>query len=274
MAKSKKKKRTAKKYKNYPSLSKADKFLYAALEVVGAIFLFAFLYEYDRIISFFVLRNTNVLSFQERFTIFLMVPFFLFYIFNIIDSQYNKKPIFGNKKIDYYNTSSHKFILPLFDKRYNNIARNSVSRRKELINLAIVCFVSIVLFTFGILGCIGRHEFSKDGITTYSIFNNVIEEYSYDEIESYHVDAYYRYHTRTRGLGYTDYDVNLTVRFTDGKNFTASYNTSRDIYALEEIDKILKDKEKTVNPRNLELVINKYNFTDDELKVIYRLFEE
>ena len=47
-----------------------------------------------------------------------MVPFFLFYIFNIIDSQYNKKPIFGNKKIDYYNTSSHKFILPLFDKRY------------------------------------------------------------------------------------------------------------------------------------------------------------
>ena len=274
MAKSKKKRRPAKKYKEYPPLSKVDKFLYSALEVVGAVFAFTFLYKYDSIISFFVLKKADVLSFQERFTIFLMVPFFLFYIFNIIDSQYNKKQIFGNKKIDYYNTSSHKFILPLFDKRYNNIARNSVNRRKELINLAIVCFVSIILFTFGILGCIGRHEFSQDGITTYSIFNNVIEEYSYDEIESYHVEAYYRYHTRTRGLGYTDYDVNLTVRFTDGENFTASYNTSRDIYALEEIDKILKDKEKTVNSRNLEPVINKYNFTDDELKVIYRLFEE
>ncbi|MBQ7117134.1 MAG: hypothetical protein IJN88_02880, partial [Clostridia bacterium] len=268
MAESKKKKRPQKRHKSYPPLSKTDKFIYSALEVAGAVFVFTFLYKHDSIIGFFILKSADVLSFQERFTIFFIVPFIFFYLFYILDSQYSKKPIFGNKKVDYYNTLNHKFILPLFDKRYNNIARNSRNRRKQLINFGIVCFVSIILFTFGILGCHGRHEFSRDGITTYSIFNNVIEEYSYDEVESYHIEAYYRYHTRTRGLGHTDYDINLTVRFTDGENFTASYNTSRDIYALEEIDKILKDKEKTLNSRNLELVIDKYNFTDDELKVI------
>ncbi len=272
MAESKKKRRPAKRNKDNPPLSKTDKFLYAALEVVGAIFILTFLYEYDSIIGFFVFRNINVLSFQERFTMFLIVPFIFFYLFYILDSQYRKKPIFGNKKVDYYNTLNHKFILPLFDKRYNNIVRNSENRRKQLRNFGIICFVTIVLFTFGILGCFGRHEFNNNGITTYSIFNNVIEEYSYDEVESYEISAVDIYRYRRIGR-YLDSDICLTVNLENGDNYTASYNCARDIFALQEINNFLKDKKKSVNSHDLELFINRHSFTEDELKVIYRLFE-
>ncbi len=272
MAKSKKKRQPVKK--GYPPLSKADKFLYAALEVVGAIFIFAFLYEHDNIIGFFVLKSTEVLSFQERFTMFLMVPFIFFYLCYILDSQYSKKPIFGNKKVDYYNTLNHKFILPLFDKRYNNIARYTETRRKILIKFSIWLCVLTLLFTLGILGCIGRHEFSREGITTYSIFNNVINEYSYSEVESYKVEVYYHRSFRSRGLSYTDSDINLTVYFENGDNYTASYNTAQDVYALEEIDKILKGKKKTVDSHLLQNFISRHDLSDDELKVIYRLFEQ
>lgn len=268
MAKSKKKRRPAKREKDYPPLSKADKFLYAALEIVGFIFVFAFLYGHEHIIGLFVFRNTDILSFQVRLTLFLMVPFILFYLFSIIDPQATKKPVFGNKKVDYYNTLNHKFILPLFDKRYKNISRYSENRKKQLKKIIILCCISIILFTVGVLGCIGRYEFSRDGITAYSIFNNVTEEYTYDEVESYSVEAYYHHTFRPRGLSYTDSDINLTVRFANGENFTVSYDGSRDVYALEEIDKILKNKNKTVDSDYLQKFISRHDLTDDELKVI------
>ena len=132
MAKSKKKKRPQKRYKSYPPLSRTDKFLYASLEVIGFIFIFGFLYGHENIIGLFVFRNQEILSFEVRLTMFLMAPFIFFYLFSIIDPQFSKKPVFGNKKVDYYNTLDYKFILPLFDKRYKNISRYSESRKKAI----------------------------------------------------------------------------------------------------------------------------------------------
>lgn len=272
MAKSKKKKRLAEREKRYPPLSKTDKLLYMATEVIGAVFIFAYLYEYDSIIGFFVFKNPNILSFQERFTMFLMAPFILVYLFGICDSQYNRKPVFGNKNVDYYNTLNYKFILPLFDKRYKNIERFKEHRRIRLKKLGILLSVLFILFVIGVSGSVGRHEFSRESITTYSIFNNVIDEYSYDEIESYSVEAYYHRSIKPR-LSYTDSDINLTVRLSNDDSFTASYDTSRNVYALEEIENLLKGKKKTVDSRYLQEFISRHSLSEDELKVIYRLFD-
>ncbi len=269
MAKSKKKKRTAKRHKGYPPLSKADKFLYSASEVVGMLLILIPLISYEALAGFFIFKKPEVLSFQERFTMFLIVPFVILYIPCIANAHSSKIPLLGNKKINYYSTVNYKFVLPLFDRRYKNME----SRKKFMKKFSVWCCVLILTFCLGILGFVGRHEFSSEGIATYSIFNNIIEEHSYDEVESYEIAAadYYRYTSRG---GYYESDIYLTVYLENGDNYTASYTASRDIYALEDIAKLLKSKEKTIDSRDLQDFINRHSFTDDELKVIYRLFEE
>lgn len=273
MAKSKKKRRPQKRHKSYPPLSRADKFLYTAFEVVGALLVIIPIVAFDPIAGFFIFKKPDILSFQSRFTLLLLFPFVFVYLIYIGDSLYKKIPIFGNKKVDYYNTLNHRFILPLFDNRYKNIERFKEHRRRRLKRISIWCSVIVFLLVAGILGCVGRHEFSREGITTYSIFNNVIEEHSYDEVDSYEVSAIdvYRYRG-TRG-GYVDSDINLTVYLKNGDNYTASYTAARDVYALEEIADLLVNKKKTVDSRDLQDFIDRHSFRDDELKVIYRLFE-
>ncbi len=268
MAKSKKKRRPAKKYKGYPPLSKADKFLYSALEVVGVLLILIPLIAYEALAGLFIFKNPEVLSFQERWTILLILPFVFIFIPTIADAHNSKIPLFGNNKIDYYNTVNHKFVLPLFDKRYKNMD----SRKKFVKKFSKLCCVLILTMCLGVFGFLGRHEFSREGITTYSIFNNIIEEHSYNEVESYEISAIDSYRFTRRG-GYIESDIYLTVNLENGDNYTASYTAARDVYALEEIGKLLDNKKKTVDSRDLQDFINRHSFTDDELKVIYRLFE-
>lgn len=269
MAKSKKKRRPQKRYKSYPPLSGTDKFIYSAVEIIGLLLILVPLICYDALAGVFIFRKPDTLSFQQRFTVGLILPFIFLYLPFIADAHNNRIPIFGNKKIDYYNTVNHKLILPLFDKRYKNME----SRKKFLKKAGIWSCVLILTFCLVVLGFIGRHEFSRDGITTYSIFNNVIEEYSYDEVESYEVSAIDSYRFTRRG-GYFESDIYLTVNLKNGDNYTASYTAARDVYALEEIAKLLVNKKKTVDSRDLQAFINRHTFSDDELRIIYRLFEE
>ncbi len=268
MAKSKKKRRPQKRHKIYPPLSRIDKFLYSALEVVGMLFILVPLISYEAIAGFFIFKNPDVLSFEERWTMFLLLPFIILYISCIADAQSSRIPLFGNKKIDYYNTVNHKLILPLFDKRYKNMESRKNFRKKS----GIWCCILMLTFCLGVLGFIGRHEFNRNGITTYSIFNTIIEEHSYDEVKNYEVSAadYYRY---TKRGGYYESDIYLTVYLENGDNYTASYTAARDVYALEEIAELLKGEKKTVNTRDLQEFISRHDLSDDELKVIYRLFE-
>lgn len=268
MAKSKKKSRPKKKYKGYPPLSKTDKFLYSALEVIGMLLILIPLIAYEALAGLFIFRNPEVLSFQERFTMFLLIPFVILYIPCIANAHNSKIPLFGNKKINYYSTVNHNFVLPLFDKRYKNME----SRNKFLKKFSIWCCILILTFCLGILGFLGRHEFSPEGITTYSIFNNIIEEHSYDEVESYEVSAIDSYRYTRRG-GYYESDIYLTVYLKNGDNYTASYTAARDVYALEEIADLLVNKKKAVDSRDLQAFIDRHNFSDNELKVIYRLFD-
>ena len=122
------------------------------------------------------------------------------------------------------------------------------------------------------MGCFGRHEFNSNGIVTYGIFNNKVAEYSYNDVESYSLNADTYYISGTRGMSYRTYDVNLIVEMANGETFIASYDMARDIYALEKIDNILKDKNKSVNDKYLQEFIDRHDFSDDELRVLYNLF--
>lgn len=272
MANYKKIKKSSKRKKKYPPLSKEDKFLYTLFEVVGAIILFVFVYLFESFTRFWAFKNSEVLAVEARWTVVLLLPVACFWLFIIFKTNYAKIPIIGNKKINYYN-DRYKFILPLFDKRYLDNEEYKIGRKKFLRNFIAYFSVFIILLSVGFMGCVGRHEFTENGIVTYNIFNNKVEEYSYDEVESHSVNAFSYYRGRPRGLSYHTYDIHLVANVSDGTSFIASYGMSRDVYALEQLDVLLGDN-KTVNSYYLQEFINSNNFTDDEIKSLYKLFDE
>ena len=273
MAKSKKK-NTHRNKKKFPPLSKQDKFIYSCIEVIGAIILFVFVLLFESLTSFIVFRKADVLAYEQRMTVILLAPVMIFWLYLILRITTKKIPITGNKKVDYLKISEYKGVFPLFDNRYKNNEKYKKGR-KEFLKKSIVHFlVFACLVTIGCMGCVGRHEFNENSIATYNILNEKISEYSYDEVESYDVSAVLHNITRTKGLSYRTYDVHLTVTMKNGDSFTASYDTAKDVYALLKIDNLLENKAKTVNSDNLEKFIAKHDFSDDEIRVINKLFEK
>ena len=66
-------------------------------------------------------KNDDVLAFDITEKFFRIVPFWMLVVivtFICLERLTSKNPLFGNKKIDYYNTTFYRFILPPFDKRY------------------------------------------------------------------------------------------------------------------------------------------------------------
>ncbi len=274
MAENKKKKlHKLKRTKPLPPLSKTDKVIYFLYEAIGAIILLFSGFGWIEILPKVVLKNPGVLGFQNRWTIVLILPFLLTFGVVVLDPFMEKKPIVGNKKVDYYNTLNQQFALPLIDGRYKNISRYKDGRKKFLKKIFIWTVVLTLLFAIEIMGCIGRHEFTDEGITTYSVFNNPIEHYGYDEVESYKISTD-RHHVRSvRGPGYTKYEAVLTVYLENGEDFYLDYSFSRDIYALKQIEEKLKGKDKTTDAFYLEDFIARHDFNNQELKALYELFD-
>ncbi|MBE6785476.1 MAG: hypothetical protein E7538_04455 [Ruminococcaceae bacterium] len=276
MAENKKRKRQKKRKKPYPPLSKTDKLLYIIFDVLGAIVLFGSVFGYLYFAPKIVFKNPDVLAFKERTTIFLIFPFFFVWLIVLFDSTRKRLPVFGNKKVDYYNTLKFRFVLPLFDKRYQHIESCQKAKKKFFKKASIWSVVFAMLFGIGLLGYTGRHEFHDNGITTYSVFNNPIKEYSYDEVESYEISAERDIHIGhgKYSTSYTTYYLYLTVRLNNGKSFSAEYGFTRDIHAMKELDSLLAGKPKTTDAAHLTEFINRHDFTDSELKVLYELFEQ
>ena len=271
MAKSKK---SVKRKKKNPPLSKQDKFLYSCIEVLGGIILVGLVYGYQIFAYLLILKRPDVLAFEEQWTLFLIVPAIFYWMFLIIKAINKKTPIIGNSKIDYFKTTDYKFVLPLFDNRYKNNEKYIKGRKDFFKKSIIYVSVFIVLLIIGAMGCVGRHEFNENGIVTYSILNNKTKEYSYDDVDSYSVSANVNHVVGHRGLSYRNYNIFFVVKMKDGESFTAKYDRVKDIYALEKIDSKLKDKKKEVSTEYLEEFLDRHDFTDDELRVIDKIFEE
>lgn len=272
MAKSKKQSKSGKQNKKYPPLSKEDKLLYSLFEVLGAVVLFVFVYIYESFTCFLAFKNPDVMAVEARWTVVLWLPVACYWLFLIFKFNYKKRPIIGNQKINYYN-DKYRAVLPLFDKRYADNEQYKNGRKKFLRSFIIYFALFIVLLSVGVMGCVARHEFTHSGIATYSILNNKVAEYSYDEVESYSVNAYTYYRSRPRGLSYHTNDIKLVVNMYDGSSFVANYGMSRDIYALEKLD-VLLGKNKTVNADYLQEFINSHSFSDDEIESLNKLFDK
>lgn len=269
MAENKKKKRPKKRHKPYPPLSKTDKIIYCTFQLAAALFLLGTILGYMLLAGHFIFKNPDVLAYSERWTPMLMLPFFGLGAAFVFDVNQKKTPLFGNKKVDYYNTTYHRFALPLFDKRYQKLESCKKAKNKLLKKTAIWSVVLLILFCIGLLGYTGRHEFDYNGITTYSVFNNPVKEYSYNEVESYELRATKRYY---RSSFY--YEIFLKFNLENGKEFFADYDFCRDIYAFKKLSNQLEGKSKTIDDSYLQEFIERRDLTEDEIKILYELFEK
>lgn len=268
------KKRKKQKKRNQPSapLSKADKIIYILMKVLAVVAIISFIYGYELLSHFLIFKNPDILAFNEIWTLFLSIPFMLTLIILVFDPSRKRVHIFGNKNIDY---TAYRSAFPIFDKRYQHIEKYKNNQKIFMKKSAILSAVLLLLFCVGLLGCVGRQEFTQNGITTYSIFNTTTKEHSYDEVESYTISVSGSYiQTFNKHSEYIPSNLYLTMNLTDGKDITVRYDSCRDIFAMKEIENQISDKEKLVNADKLEEFIDEYNFSDEELKVVYKLLEE
>lgn len=269
MAENKKKKRPKKRHKPYPPLSKADRTFYNIFHLTSALILLGsivgYIFFYDKVIF----RNPDILAYADRWTMLMMLGFFFVGGIIVFEIDKKKHPVFGNKKIDYFNTTYYRFTLPLYDKRYQNLENCKKAKKAFYKKTAIYSVVLMILFCIGLLGYTGRHEFDDNGITTYSIFNNPTEEYSYDEVEAYELRATKRYYKH----GFY-YEIFLKLNLQNGEEFFIDYDYSRDGKAMIKIKNQLEGKPEIIDDSYLEDFIKNHTLTDDEIKTLYELFEK
>ncbi len=96
MAKSKK---YVKRKKKNPPLSEQDKFIYGCIETIGVIILLASVDIYKIFTHLIVFKKADVLAFEERWSVLLIVPFIIFLLFLVLKPTWKKLPIIGNKKL-------------------------------------------------------------------------------------------------------------------------------------------------------------------------------
>lgn len=269
MAENKKRKKPKKRNKPYPPLSKTDKSIYIVFQLTAALFLLGTILGYVFFAGHFIFRNPYVLAFSDRWTPLLMLPFFILGGALVFDINQKKTPLFGNKKVDYFNTTYRRFTLPLFDKRYQQLESFKKSRKAFFKKASIWSVVLTILFCIGLLGYMGRHEFDDNGITTYSVFNNPIKEYSYDEVTDYELRAGKHFYRRR-----ISYEIFLCLKLQNGEEFFVDYDYCRNGEAMLEIKNQLEGKPEIIDDSYFEEFIESRSLTEAEIQTLYELFEK
>lgn len=273
MAKQKKKKSNHKK--GYPPLSKTDKFITTIVPIVAVIFMYTILLGYEWFSPYFIFRqNSKTLAFCETSSILRIVPFWIvsFIIFGVIFFRStSKKPILGNKKIDYYNTTFYKFVLPPFDKRYTKQFWTKKKIRNVLIKTIVSLLLVIVTFIYGFGGVISRWEITDSNIIKFGIENEIEESYAYDDIISYEVYSTLRSTHGKHATFYSELGFAVTLNNEERLCFDLD-SINGGITGLYKLDKLLSGKNKTVVDDRLERYINTHSLSDEELKMLTEIY--
>lgn len=274
----KQKKKNHKHKKSYPPLSKLDKVTYSFLAIVPEVLLLGIPLGYDWFSPYFVLNNSETLAFSQTVHFWRVIPFLfiilvLFVVIVTGERLTRKKPIFGNKKIDYYNTTLYKFILPPFDKRYIKKFWTKDRIKKTLIKAIIAAIIIIVPFVYVIGGVISRWEITNSQIFKYGTDNKIEESYTYDDISSYKV---YSTLSNTVGRVKTYYpELGLIITLNNGEELNFNLDSiNSGIAGLYKLDNSLNGINKTVDDDQLERYIEQYSPNADELRMLNEIYEQ
>lgn len=270
-----------------PPLSKLDTFLYNAIIFVlvllyfGAIILCFYLYER---IAF---ADSNVVLYAERWTLLLLFPIFIVFAVGVLgffaEGLANKKPIFGNKEIDYFSTTRYEGVRFIFQKSPKKLSKDEKEfKRISTAFLSVICVVSLLL---GIGALIGRKcLYSNGDIKIYSIVNTVKDEYSIGDTATVTIRCGEEYIGRgnSRPMCYIDIKMSDDEEFSFLMNNNTLAITDSWIDVGERLPKMLALKEYyesqgikvSINGlEHIDRLIEYYEMTESEKEILYELFE-
>lgn len=273
VAKQKKKKNNHKK--GYPPLSKTDKFIATIVPIIAVILMYTILLGYEWFSPYLVFKqNSNALAFCETSSFLQIVPFWIvsFIVFGAIFFRLtSKKPIFGDKKTDYYNTTFYKFVLPPFDKRYTKQFWTKDKIRNVLIKTIVSLLLIIVTFIYGFEGIISRWEITDSNIIKFGTNNEIEESYTYDDIISYEVYSTLRSTHGKHATFYSELGLAIALNNEERLSFDLDF-INGGITGLYKLNKLLSGKDKTVVDDRLERYINTHSLSDEELKMLAEIY--
>lgn len=281
MSKKKKKKQKS----NKPQLSGLDKFIY------NFVFIVLISVAYVLIVNIFTLLNKlyflqdDVIAATPRLTIILAIPFLAILLlrpaFILIENQTKHKAIFGNKSVDYRRYSAD--LRPIFGKERNKafLDKQKKARNKRMLFWFIAL---LVLGTLSIPGILGRTVLTANGnIITYSIFNNIKENFRINDISKIEYSTYYSSGGRYAPDTY-DYDIEIYISNSDDSyQFdNQSFKTTKQNGISTVLIEMLRLKEDVYKNKTIvfdlqtELdVISRHNkLNEEENKLLYKLFEK
>ena len=239
-------KRKKKKQREYspPPLSKLDIFVYNIIIAASALLTLAALFGTFYVIEVIGYADEDIMLSCSRWTVLLLAPALsiaFLPLLNFFATGFNeKKPIFGNKKVNYFSTTRYAKAEFLFKKK------SSVEEKKNKIILASVLAVIVVICM--VFGLLGRNSIDNNGeIKVYSVINTVKKEYSIDDISKVTIEIGEEY---SRYGGYIA-NCFVDVETVNGKNF--------DFVTIEANWNDYKISEKIANISTLKTVFDNNN---------------
>ncbi|MBO5944758.1 MAG: hypothetical protein J6Q50_05645 [Clostridia bacterium] len=235
-----------KKQREYfpPPLSKLDIFVYNIIIVAIVLLTIAAFFGIFYVIEVIGYADENIMLTCSRWSVLLLAPALLITflpLLNFFATGFNeKRPIFGNKNVNYFSTTRYAKAEFLFKKK-----SNSKDKKTKVILVLVLAVVVVICMVFGLLG---RNSIDNNGeIKVYSVFNTVKKEYSLDDISKVTIEIGEEY---SRYGGYIA-NCFVDVETINGKNF--------DFVTIEANWNKYKIPEKIANISTLKTVFDNNN---------------
>lgn len=260
-----------------PPLSKLDIFIYNTIIIVIALFTCLALFGSDYIAEFIAYADETVMLSYSRWTLVFLFPVFFIAIFPIlyffVMGLEEKKPIFGNKNVNYLSTTRYSKAEFLFKKK-----SNSKDKKIKIIVALILVVVAIICTVFGL---VGRNSIDNNGkIKVYSVVNTVNKEYSTDDVSSVTIEIGEEYTGRGnyRPMCWVRVETRNEKKF----DFSLSDTHWTKINIAEKIDNISTLKTvfdsnninvTVIGEENINELIEYYELSEREKTLLAEMFE-
>lgn len=267
-----------------PPLSLLDKSIYWIGLILSFVFSLLFAYCFEDITGVIAFRDSAVVAYKSHASFLFVMPLLLYIecsalVFCIMALE-GKKPIFGNRKVQYGETPWAKDCFPLFDSRRKNIyVKPSKKRfRRDMIIVWIVGLFVCSLFTP--FSFFGRDCLTNDNcIVSYNVLNQEDSSpYTTDDFSNLTIQA--KYVSGYRSKDYWKYEMIIEMK--DGKSFTFSnrdFDWCKDNYRELCLEKMLEIKSFFVSDsitikgeRNIKEVVDYLNLNDEQTQLLQELF--
>ena len=266
-----------------PPLSFIDKLIYYCLIILSAVCSFLFVLFWDDIRSLIAFKDPEVVAYRGHTSSLLFIPLVGFLLLSIIIflilKLQNRKPIFGNTKINYGQAPWAKDCYPLFDKRRKSVKVNPSIKKQKRSNFYIWLAGLLLVLIVAVFSFFGRNCLCADNrIINYNAFNRQMNEYT--EQDYLRLTIQNKYVSGYRIGSYWKYEI--IIETNDGKIFTFSngdFNRNEEHYHENCLNKMLEIKHlfateniSVMGENNLEKVADYYEMDDAQTKMLYDLF--